>query len=78
MATKVKPNFCPPYEGPPNKKEGPPFSQGGATPLKGGEGPSNGTEELKSTASMILTVSVSSKLNHFQHPSMIQISIFNL
>ena len=44
----MEPNFFPPYEGPPFKKEGP-------HPLKGGDLTPTGTEELKSTASMFVT-----------------------
>ncbi len=55
--------LCPPYEGPPYKKEGPPSSQGGANlitrrghiPWKGGDLTPTGIEELKSAASMNLS-----------------------
>ena len=46
--------FCPPYERSPYKNEWQPFSQGGAKPpIKGGDLTPTGTEELKSTASML-------------------------
>ena len=44
-ATQVKPNFCPPYEGPPYKKKGPPSS-----PKKEERG------HLKIIASMLITL----------------------
>ena len=61
----MEPNFCPPYEGPAYKKEGPPSKQGGATFIKrrvhtsykGGDLTPTGTEELKSTASMVVVYS---------------------
>ncbi len=59
--TQVKSNICPPYEGPPYKKEGPP----------------TGTEVLNSTASMLSylhtknsnIINISFNLNFVSHPS---------